>query len=367
MLGMWKRKRLLGLLAGAMLFAQTASAQMVTVEGYGPDRGSALRDAERLAVENVIGTFIDSKTLVSQGQVALDEIYAKATGFVRNSTVISEGATVDGYKVQATVDVDTNGNSALVNQLTAIMRLNDPRIAVVILDHGQRSDWCEAVINERLIDMGFSHVVDANMVASLQDARLLEHIYSGGTSIHSIGSNFGVDFIVLGKLEMDSDNITIPDFKGGYKNTSLVSGNAEITAKIIRFDTGDIVGTFSEDTSIINNSNKKAEKAALKDLAVKAADKVEAKFKTVAANVNTSVQVIVMAWDYQRVEEVAAALRGISGVNNVYIREHNGERAILECDSAQSAQTIANMLRRNRNVSMSVSGISGSTITVMAR
>ena len=161
---MRKGKKWLGILAGVMLFAQTASAQMVTVEGYGPDRGSALRDAERLAVENVIGTFIDSKTLVSQGQVALDEIYAKATGFVRNSTVISEGATADGYKVQATVDVDTNGNSALVNQLTAIMRLNDPRIAVVILDHGQRSDWCEAVINERLIDMGFSHVVDANMV-----------------------------------------------------------------------------------------------------------------------------------------------------------------------------------------------------------
>ena len=130
---MRRGKKWLGILAGVMLFAQTASAQMVTVEGYGPDRGSALRDAERLAVENVIGTFIDSKTLVSQGQVALDEIYAKATGFVRNSTVISEGATADGYKVQATVDVDTNGNSALVNQLTAIMRLNDPRIAVVIL------------------------------------------------------------------------------------------------------------------------------------------------------------------------------------------------------------------------------------------
>ena len=52
-----------------MLLAQTASAQMVTVEGYGPDRGSALRDAERLAVENVVGTFIDSKTLVSQGRL----------------------------------------------------------------------------------------------------------------------------------------------------------------------------------------------------------------------------------------------------------------------------------------------------------
>ena len=35
---MRRGKKWLGILAGVMLFAQTASAQMVTVEGYGPDR-----------------------------------------------------------------------------------------------------------------------------------------------------------------------------------------------------------------------------------------------------------------------------------------------------------------------------------------
>ena len=337
------------------------------LEGDGPDRASALRDAERIAVENVVGTYIDSQTMVSQGQVALDDIYAKATGFVRNTNVISEGTTSDGYTVKASIDVNTDGNSALISQLTAIRRLNDPRIAVVVLNRGQRDEISETAINERLIDMGFSHVVDANLVASLQDARLLEHIYNGGTSIHSVGSNFGVDFLVLGKTATDSRQIEIPDFKGGYKNTRLTSGKAEMTAKIIRFDTGDIVGTFAVEASGIENGSGYAEKKAVKALAVQAAEKVEEKFKKVGANVNISVQVIVKAWDYQRVEDVAAALRGVPGINNVYIREHNGEQAILECDSTQSAQTIAAILRKNRQVGIFVDGISGSTITVLAR
>lgn len=362
-----KGKKLFGIFAGCMLLVNTAGAQVVTTEGYGPDRGSALRDAERQAVENVVGTFIDSKTLVSQGRVALDEIYAKATGFVRGSTVISEGPDGSGYRVRASVDVDSSGNSALISSLTAIMRLNDPRIAVVVLNHGSRDEWVEEAMNERLIDMGFSHVVDASLVASLQDARLLEHIYQGGTSIHSIGSSFGADFLVLGRVSTDAGNVEIPDFQGGYKNTRLFTGNAEMTAKIIRFDTGDIVGTFAVDTAIIKNSVKNAEREALKALALKSADKVEEKFKKAGANVNTSVQVIVRAWDYQRVEAVAAVLRGISGINNVYIREHNGERAILECDSSQSAQTVAAMLRQQRQEGIFVDGISGSTITVVAR
>ena len=41
--------------------------------------------------------------------------------------------------------------------------------------------------------------------------------------------------------------------------------------------------------------------------------------------------------------------------------------AILECDSTQSAQTIAAILRKNRQAGIFVDGISGSTITVLAR
>ena len=79
-------------------FAGSAAAQEVTVVGVGADRNSAIRDA-------------------------------------------------------AKIDVDTNPNSALVDRLTMIMQLNDPRISV----HAEISD-VEDFLVEKLLDAGFNHV-----------------------------------------------------------------------------------------------------------------------------------------------------------------------------------------------------------------
>lgn len=47
-------------------------AQIADVSGVGEDRDSALRDAKRNAVEQVVGTYINSDTLVSQASVVLE-------------------------------------------------------------------------------------------------------------------------------------------------------------------------------------------------------------------------------------------------------------------------------------------------------
>lgn len=47
-------------------------AQIADVSGVGEDRDSALRDAKRNAVEQVVGTYINSETLVSQSSVVLE-------------------------------------------------------------------------------------------------------------------------------------------------------------------------------------------------------------------------------------------------------------------------------------------------------
>ena len=57
-------------------------AQIADVSGVGEDRDSALRDAKRNAVEQIVGTYINSETLVSQASVVSDEIYAKSFGFI---------------------------------------------------------------------------------------------------------------------------------------------------------------------------------------------------------------------------------------------------------------------------------------------
>lgn len=47
-------------------------AQIADVTGIGEDSDSALRDAKRNAVEQVVGTYINSETLVSQAAVVLE-------------------------------------------------------------------------------------------------------------------------------------------------------------------------------------------------------------------------------------------------------------------------------------------------------
>lgn len=47
-------------------------AQITDVTGIGEDSDSALRDAKRNAVEQVVGTYINSETLVSQASVVLE-------------------------------------------------------------------------------------------------------------------------------------------------------------------------------------------------------------------------------------------------------------------------------------------------------
>ena len=47
-------------------------AQITDVTGIGEDSDSALRDAKRNAVAQVVGTYINSETLVSQASVVLE-------------------------------------------------------------------------------------------------------------------------------------------------------------------------------------------------------------------------------------------------------------------------------------------------------
>ena len=56
-------------LSALCLFSAPAAAQSVVVDGVGADERAALIDASRAAVEQVAGTFIDSRTLVENAEI----------------------------------------------------------------------------------------------------------------------------------------------------------------------------------------------------------------------------------------------------------------------------------------------------------
>ena len=271
----------------------SASAQEVTVEGVGITRDEAIANAERVAVEQIVGTFIDSQALVEDAMLKLDEIYTHAQGYVSNVKILSEMQINGLYRVTAKMNVAGEPDSTLIDQLETVMRLNDPRITVIMLKDdavtGTHDELAETALNDKLLTVGFSHVVDADIVANLENAQLLERIYNGERRLVGIGSSHGADYLVLGKTHTNSQNVHLPDYKtGGYKEMAMIVANADITAKIVKLSTGDIVGTFSVTSKGNDVIKDNAERNAIRAAAENAALELEKKFKRLAMAVKTS-------------------------------------------------------------------------------
>ena len=373
-------KKILIALFLCMALAQTALAQTVTVDGVGVDRDSAMRDAARMAVEQVAGMYINSNTVVSNTSVEMDEILSHAQGYVQNITVISEAMNGGEYRVRASVDVNTDPNSAFMKRMDAVMRLSDPRIGVVILSDDADLDHSfdglpghdtilETALNERLLTVGFKHVVDVNLLSQLQDSSVLNAVYRGDSRLPYDGdaSARPIDYLVIGRSHAEGYKVKLPDNHGGYVETQMSSARTHLDLKIISFGTSTIIGTYSVDGQGVENSPALAARKSRQAAAGKAAEKLEQQFLKAAASGFSGIQLTVRANDFSLVEKLVRELKELRGVQDVYVRGTSAGKTTIDIASAQKPFTILQMLQRETDLSIFVESTSDSELKIALR
>ncbi|MBQ7478427.1 MAG: hypothetical protein IJT01_05970, partial [Selenomonadaceae bacterium] len=95
----------------------------------------------------------------------------------------------------------------------------------------------------------------------------------------------------------------------------------------------------------------------------KAAQELEKKFKQFASKTSQGgLQMTVHADDYGKIEQLIGDLNGVSGVENVYVREHGNGKAVLEIDSMQKPHTIIQLLKKRTKLGIFVEGVTNSGI-----
>ena len=373
-------KKLFIALCLALAMVQTAFAQTVIVDGVGVDRDAAMRDAARMAVEQVAGMYINSNTVVSNTSVEMDEILSHAQGYVQNIQVISESMNGGEYRVRASVDVNTDPNSAFMKRMDAVMRLNDPRIGVVILTDDSDIDHefyalpghdtiLETALNERLLTVGFKHVVDVSLLSQLQDSAVLNAVYRGDSRLPYSGSNADrpIDYLVIGRSHAEGYKVKLPDNHGGYVETQMSSARTHLDLKIISFGTSTIIGTYSVDGQGVENSPALAARKSRQAAAVKAAEKLEQQFLKAAASAFSGIQFTVRANDFSLVEQLVRELKELRGVQDVYVRGTNAGKTTIDIASSQQPFTILQMLQRSTNLSIFIESSSANEINITIR
>lgn len=350
-------------------------AQIADVSGVGEDRDSALRDAKRNAVEQIVGTYINSETLVSQASVVSDEIYAKSVGFITDVRVIDEGKRNGSYYVRAKIDVNTNPNSELMNRIEMIKALGDPRIGVVVFKNATVSEYgspeksyddiTEESVNSKLLSMGFSHVMDANIVAKLRNSTLLNSLYNGDTNLIGDTSSLGVDVLVLAQSNVDAAKINLTQQDGTTVDTQLVRGTADITGKVIMLATGNIQGTFSVRGQGIDISENTANNKALKNASANVAAEVGKILRKKAAKAFDGLQIIASVNDNEKLAELVADLKNLKGVQGVYMREYQNGKAVIDIESNQQLHILLRMLKEKSHLGLFNEGITNNTMELL--
>ena len=252
-------------------FADMAFAETVTVTGFGKDEKSAINNAKRQAVEQVVGLVLKSESEARDLKLILDVIKTRTQGYINHFEILSKNKSNGNVTIKAKVDVSSEPNSSLMKDVELVMSLNDPKISVLIDYYGDDGGetykkypaMTKAAIREELIKCGFTHVMDSTNEA---------------------------EYIIIGHLTVNkSQAIKLPNWSSindsDYKmnDTGLSKTTAMIDCKIKNAATNEVIGEFHAAGDNMSASENDIQTPAVSKMASTAAKEVKKIFNREAS------------------------------------------------------------------------------------
>lgn len=106
---------------------KTANVVEVVVSGVGLSKEEAQKDAYRNAVRQVVGLYVDSKTLVENDQLIEDKVLSASNGVVRTAQTIADSVTENNglWRLRARVTVEVTRVKSVLAEANVTMRKID--------------------------------------------------------------------------------------------------------------------------------------------------------------------------------------------------------------------------------------------------
>jgi hypothetical protein len=344
--------------------------QSTTVRGtgYGLTKDAAIEQAKRDAVENGLGAYISSETEVTATSLR-DNIYSKAQGFVKKFQIVSETKAPDGnWEITIDAEVTEILDEVLKDEMalqTLLNSMNRPRIVFLVRETNLIDNTSTNFVETKLLSMfyekGFD-VVDRQLVSALKgDPNYGQALEGNVAAAARIASQLGAEVIVIGTAKISS----------GGKFYNMYSGQADVNAKIVRTDTGEILAVvpsahgkkphISASVAGTNAAQEAAEK-----LGEEIIRQLIEKWSTQQANF-IKVYIVLKNADFGSYMMFESFLKAqtVPGIRNAYAKSLNDGVAEYEVEFEGKAQDLAMGLAQTSpdGMAIKVTGLSGNRIT----
>lgn len=353
----WALALLLFFSAGA-LAAGDGKVTTIDVEGAGAvvndnkaiGRDSAIKDALRRAVEQAVGTFISSETMVQNYEVLSDRIYSRSQGYIQNYAIFYEDVRDNLYRVKIRATVSLGNIRDDLQALGLLMaRKNMPRIMVLMAEQnvGQSHPYyywrgtdlsvCENVIHTSFLKDGFTFVDRTPLAGKLKMA-------SGNLSDSEaarMGEQVDAELVIVGKA--------FAKYAGNIAGTAMKSLQANVTARAVRVDTGMVIASAGGHGAAVHIDDITGGTNALEKAAGNVAEdlksQIVAKWQSEVASttlVSLTVRGLKSYADFIRLKD--ALKTEVRGVQDIFLRKMEGGTAKMDLQIEGSAISLADEL-----------------------
>lgn len=329
-------------------------------------RDAAIEDALRRAVEQAVGTFISSETIVRNSDLISDSIYAHCKGYVSDYTIIKEVSDGRVYRVTLESDVCT---AKIQDDLEAIgllmARKHKPRIMVVIPEyqfHRKIPDPAgETEIIKELLEKGFE-VVDQSQVSRIRYNDQTKAAIAGNAKLAAmIGLEYGAEIIIVGEAFSESVGRIVRGF---------TTCRARVEARAIRTDTAEILAADGKEAAALDISGDIAGKKALQkagsELASSIIDQLLNKWSSDVTN-STNINMIINGLNYRQfIRFKNLLMKSIRGIIAIHQRSFTSDRAVVEIDMKGNTQSLSEELvsKEIGNFTVEVTDFSANRLSV---
>jgi len=314
------------------------------VRGAGPEalqlaKDEAINRAQRRAIEQGVGTIVDSETMVENFQLLEDKVLSQVKGYITGFKIVKDNNGEGGvYSVTIEATVALAQIEKDVRALNIIKaKKNNPRMMVVIreyfedpvfgADFAKGGAVAQTAMEKELLRLDFP-LVDRGQMGAINE-RDTQTAYNDPAKAAALGKRFGAEVVIVGEAtsaQMDQSN---------PHGVAVYHCDAQISAKAIKTDNAQIIASESVTSGrVVKGGRATAAKEALRIAGEKLASAMRSqileKWRSEAFN-TVSIQIIASHANNDRRRAFQKDLAAIRGVRNVSERSWTNE--VLELDA----------------------------------
>jgi len=300
----------------------------------------ALNDAKLNAVKKVLGTLIQGRVDVVDGEFLRSEVSAKTAGLIETYEVLNRKAVSPiEYQVKIRAKVSATKINEAIDEI--IMRQGRP-VMMVILNEDFLSETSQSggpaatAIESIFTEKGFPLADPERRRKAIlgQRQRLGQALAGDNDAAGDIGEEAGAEIILVGSaVVIDA---------GLIRDSKLHSMQADLTLRVIEVDTGNILATEQSHGAYPHINPRSGGTEAVKKAALKASTPLITQItRTWMLGRYNTIDILISGLDYQQMKKLRSELlEKIRGVRAVHRKSGEGKTTRLQVEFMGTAFTL---------------------------